>query len=298
MGKEIQELYDHNKKPIKIVGVMCSKRSKNECAREDPSNLEVLKVALNEARKLGAETEILDLRELKIGACKECYSTCPAQCRFNEKTTQCDCYMFKQDTIFLDNGEFMPIEEAYDKLDKKEFFRLYHSKGNLAEQDDMWKVYKSFLEADGIIFSTSTIFYSRPALLQIMLSRLCALDGGVEEIWGDGKNLGNSINYAKRKGIGYKERLYGRQVAFINISKEGDSVTPDLMKACSMMGMNIIPFSVSYKTLWYDDKTNRKDKSSVINDEYTISLAKDIGKEMVKRIKSSDRKYGTIGKVV
>ena len=32
------------------------------------------------------KVEIIDLRKLKIGPCKECYSSCPAQCRFNEET--------------------------------------------------------------------------------------------------------------------------------------------------------------------------------------------------------------------
>ena len=291
-------LYNFKGRKIKIIGISCSKRNSHECAREDPTSLELLKIALKEAEKLGAEKEIIDLRELKINTCNECYSTCPAQCRFNEKTYQCDCYLFKHDTIFVNEKEFYPIEEAYDKLTKKEFFEKYFNKGTFARRDDMWIVYKKMLEADGVIFSTSTSYYSRNALLQSMLSRFCALDGGVEKIWGDGKNLGNSIKYSSNKTNTYKMRLYGRQVGFINVSKEGDSVTPDLMKACTMMGMKIIPLGVSYHVQWYNDPTHRKDKSLTLEDPYTLQLTKHLGKKIVEEVKQSNRTYGALSKVV
>ncbi|HRZ85946.1 MAG TPA: NAD(P)H-dependent oxidoreductase [Candidatus Paceibacterota bacterium] len=296
--KKTNCLCDCSKKPIKIVGVMTSNRSKYGCAREDPIANELLKVALKEAEKNGAKTEIIDLRMLKIGPCKECYSSCPAQCRFSERSFQCDCYSFKKDFMFLNSKEFMSMEDAYDKLDKKTFFDILYDERRFAERDNMWIVYKSFLEADGIIFATSTNFYSRPALLQVMISRLTALDGGVEELWGDGKNLGNSIKYAKNPKNMYKQRLYGKNVAFINVSKEGDSVTPNLMKACSMMGMKIIPLSVSSHVNWYEDKTFRNDKSKTLKDSYTLSLAKNIGSKIVEEVKRSNRKYGMLSLVV
>ncbi len=283
-------LYSLKGKP-KILGISSGKRSKYECAREDPVSLYYLKLALNEAKKAGADTKLIDLRDLKINPCKECYSTCPAQCRFNEATNQCDCYPYKRDSLFA-KGKIIPLEDAYEALDKKEFFRLYHNPGTFAEQDDMWIVYKAMLEADGIIFATATNFYDRPALLQIMLSRLCALDGGVEKLWGDGKNLNNSIKYSKNPNAAYKQRLYNKWCAFINVSKEGDSVTPNLMKACSMMGMRIIPLSTAYRVNWYDDPTHRKDTINSKKDKYTLSLTKHIGEEIVKQIKQSQRNYG------
>lgn len=286
------------KKKIKILGISSGKRKSYECAKEDPVSLYYLKLALREAEKAGAKTEIIDLHDLKIGACKECYSTCPAQCRFNEKTNQCDCYMFKNDTIFVDENTFMPIEDAYDKLSKKEFFKQYHSEGDFAERDDMWKVYKALREADGIIFATSTQYYGRPALLQAMLSRLCALDGGVEELWGDGKNLKNSIAYAKSPKAVYKQRLYNKWCAFINCSKEGDSVSPNLMKACVMMGMKVIPLGVAYRVNWYEDKTHRSDTEKSKKDGYALSLVRHIGKEIVEQAKKSERKYGIYSKTV
>lgn len=285
-------LFDYSKKKIKIVGISSSKRNKFECAREDPISLELLKISLREVEKEGAEVQLIDLRDLEIGSCKECYSTCPSQCRFNEKSFQCDCYMFKEDTIFRDNGEFYPIEKAYDKMTKKEFFKNYHKSGNFARKDEMYVVHKALMEADGVIFSTFTSYYSRPALLQVMFSRLCALDGGVEDLWGDGKNLNNSIKYARSKDAKYKQRLYGKWTGFINVSKEGDSVTPDLMKACTMLGMKTIPLGVSYKSVWYDDKTHRSDKKRVLSDKFTVSQAKHIGKTMVEEIKKSNRYYG------
>jgi len=288
---------DNTGKRVRILGIMGSKRSAGDCAREDSINLELLNIALKEARKSGADVELLDLRDLRIGACKECYSTCPAQCRFNEETFQCDCYPFKEDA-FLHNGEFISMKEAYDNLSRKDFFRIYNSKYAFKPGDDMWMVYRAMLEADGIIFSGYTCFYSRPALLQIMFSRLCALDGGVSELWGDSKNLNNSINYARRKNVKYKQRLYGKHAAFINVSKEGDSVSPDLMKACTMMGMRIIPFSVAYHVVWYGDKTHRGDKKKAMKDNYTISMAKGIGKVMVQDVMNNSRVYGTYNSVV
>ncbi|MEK6959104.1 MAG: NAD(P)H-dependent oxidoreductase [archaeon] len=285
-------LNDCSKKPIKVVGVMCSKREEYACAKEDPINLELLKIALSEAEKAGAKIELIDLRHLQIGACKECYSTCPAQCRYDEENNQCDCYTHKTDGVFVDDNTLLPLDEAYDRLPKKDFFKAYNSPGDFVKKDEMWKVYKALYEADGIIFSTSTSYYSRPALLQNMFSRLCALDGGVEKLWGDGKNLENSVKYALNKKAFYKQRLYGKHVAFINVSKEGDSVSPDLMKACTMMGMKILPLGVAYAVSWYDDSTHRNDKKKVLSDKYALNLTRRIGSVMVREIKRNERIYG------
>jgi len=284
--------------PIKILGISTAYRGKYECAKEDPISLELLRISLKEAKKYGAKIKLINLRELKIHPCKECYSTCPAQCRFNEELNMCDCYPRKSPRIFLEDGKNFSLEDAYNKLDKNTFLKKIQDKHFYDEGDDMWIVYQAMREADGIIFSSFTSFYSRPALMQIMLSRLCALDGGVEELWGDGKNLNNSIRYAKDSSKLYKQRLYGKYTAFINVSKEGDSVSPDLMKACTMMGMRIIPASVCYGVCWYIDKTHRKDKISLLKDKYTLNLAKNIGKKLFDEIKHSDRKYGFYSAIV
>ena len=280
-----------------VVGISSGKRAKEGCAREDPVSLYYLKLALKEAEKNGAETKLIDLRELKINPCKECYSTCPAQCRFNEETNQCDCYAYKEDSLYV-KGKVISLEKAYDILDKKEFFKLYNNKLTFAERDDMWVVYEAMRKADGIIFATSTDYYSRPPLLQIMISRFAALDGGVEELWGDGKNLGNSIKYAKNPKAKYKQRLYGKWCAFINCSKEGDSVSPNLMKAFNMMGMKIIPLGVAYRVNLYDDITHRSDSRRSKEDKYSLSLVKHIGKNIVEEIKKSPREYGIYSNTV
>ena len=290
--------FDINRDKVKVLGISSAKRSEQDCAREDPTSLWLLKLALEQARKSGAKTELIDLRELQIGPCKECYSTCPAHCRFSEKTNQCDCYFFKEDTLFLDENTPVPIEDAYEMLTKDEFFKRFYDKGWYAERDDMWMIYQAMRQADAVIFATATHFYGRPALLQNMFSRLCALDGGVEKLWGDGKNLDNSIKYARSPRNKYKQRLYGKHVAFINCSKEGDSVTPNLMKACTMMGMKIIPYSVAYRVNWYNDPTYRSDTSNTKKDKYSIELAKDIGRQIVEEVKHSSRKYGTYTSVI
>ncbi len=293
----VNYLYDFSKKPIKIVGIASSKRSKYECAKEDPISNELLKIALDEAKKAGAEVELINLHDLKINPCKECYSTCPAQCRFNEENFMCDCYKRTTDMIYSDKNELFEIKKAYDVLSKEEFFRNYESKENFVPKDEMYLVYKALMEADGIIFSTFTSFYSRPALLQIMLSRFCALDGGVEELWGDGKNLKASYKYAKEKGI-YKQRLYGKHFGIINVSKEGDSVSPDLLKMGVMLGMKNVPLGIGYGLSWYDDETHKSDKTKVLNSKYTLRLTKELGKNIVQEIKNSPRKYGKISDLV
>jgi len=290
--------FDVGRGKIKILGISSSKRASWDCARADPLSFELLKIALEEAEKAGAETKLIDLRELKIHPCKECYSTCPAQCRFNEKTNQCDCYLFKEDHIFIDEKTPMPLDKAYDILPKEEFLQKLNDEGWHAERDDMWKVYEAMRWADGIIFATFTEFYGRPSLFQNMFSRLTALDGGVEELWGDGKNLKNSIKYARNPKNKYKQRLFGKHVAFINCSKEGDLVTPNLMKACTMMGMKIIPFSVAYSVNWYADPTFLSDTSNTLKDKYTLELVRFLGKKIVEECKKSSRKYGIYSSIV
>lgn len=272
---------------VRILGISSGKRDAESCAREDPVSLHYLKLALKEAEKHGAETQLIDLRDLRIGACKECYSTCPSQCRFNKKTFQCDCYPFKEDVV-LSKGRVLTLEAAQKQFGNK-FIDTYNS--GFVERDDMWIVYKAMLEADGIIFATATNYYSRPALMQAMFSRLCAIDGGVEELWGDGKNLNNSIKYAKSNAT-YNQRLYGKLCAFINCSKEGDSVTPDMMKACVMMGMKVIPLGCAYRVNWYYEPTHRSDTPNSKKDSYTLHLLKHIGHEIVSEAKKSNRKYG------
>jgi multimeric flavodoxin WrbA len=287
-----------NEGPIKILGISCANRSKNSCAKEDPISLSLLKTTLKEAEKKGAKTQLIDLRDLKIGICKECYSSCPAQCRFNEKNFMCDCYPRTEPTVFLNDGTSLSLEEAYTKLSKEEFLERIQNDHVFDQGDDMNIVYRAIMEADGIIFAGFTNYYGRPAAMQLMLSRLCALDGGVEKLWGDGKNLQNSIKYSKNKSNMYKQRLYGKFAAFINVSKEGDSVSPNLMKACTMMGMRIIPFSVAYRVNWYNEPTHRVDMKNSLNDSYTIALTRKIAEEMVHSIKDSDRKYGIYSSVV
>jgi multimeric flavodoxin WrbA len=289
---------DYLKGPIKILGISCSNRAENDCARENPISLELLKITLKEAKKNGAQIELINLKDLTIGPCKECYSSCPAQCRFHEKLNMCDCYPRKNPTIILDNGDQFSLQDAYERLNKEDFLKNIKDKHHFDSGDDMHIVYNAMREADGIIFAGFSCYYSRPPLMQAMFSRLAALDGGVEKLWGDGKNLKNSINYSKNPKNQYNQRLYGKQVAFINSSKEGDSVSPDLMKACSMMGMKIIPFSTCSRVNGYTEPTHRVDMKNSLKDEYILSLTKFIGKKIVEESKKSDRKYGIYSPVV
>ena len=86
--KESQEIKKHFfERKIRVLGVSGSKRAKDDCPAEDSTTEWLLEKCLDEARKLGAETKIMKLREYNIQPCKGCYSTTNTQCHY-----KCTCY--------------------------------------------------------------------------------------------------------------------------------------------------------------------------------------------------------------
>ena len=74
-------------KDIKAIGISGSARDESDMALEDSNSEFLLNCTLDELKKLGAKTELLQLRKYDIKPCKACYSTTNAHCHF-----PCSCY--------------------------------------------------------------------------------------------------------------------------------------------------------------------------------------------------------------
>jgi multimeric flavodoxin WrbA len=144
-GETIKEakLMDERKKKgkIKVLGISGSARDKNDTAQEE-SNSEILLIkCLEYCKKLGAETELIKLRNYKIEHCKACYSTTNTQCHF-----YCSCY----------------------------------PKGT-SMGDDMTNIlYDRVIEADAIIFATPVNNFNVSTLMKAFIDRCISLDGSLK----------------------------------------------------------------------------------------------------------------------
>ncbi|MBI2665087.1 flavodoxin family protein [Candidatus Woesearchaeota archaeon] len=72
---------------IKVVGISGSARDDMDMAKEKSNSEELLERCLRYCKDLGAEIELLPLRNYNIKYCKACYSTTNTQCHF-----YCSCY--------------------------------------------------------------------------------------------------------------------------------------------------------------------------------------------------------------
>lgn len=125
---------------IKVLGISGSARDEFDTSQENSSSEELLKVCLNECKKLGAETELVPLRKYNIKPCKACYSTANTQCHF-----YCSCY----------------------------------SKGS-PQEDDMTKmIYDKILEADVLILATPVNNFSMSTHMKTFVDRCISLDGSL-----------------------------------------------------------------------------------------------------------------------
>ncbi len=78
-------------KKIRVLGVSASMRSVNDYAAESSNSEWLLDKCLDEAKKSGAETKKIALRDYTIEPCKACYSTTNTQCHY-----KCTCYAGKE----------------------------------------------------------------------------------------------------------------------------------------------------------------------------------------------------------
>ncbi len=137
--KEAEKL-NRKKQTFKAIGISSSMRDVFDMAQEDSNSELLLKEALDELEKLGAESELVKLRKYNIRPCKLCYSTTNTQCHF-----YCSCY----------------------------------PKGT-ATGDDMSNImYDKILTADIIIFATPVNNFKISSLLALFLDRCISLDGSL-----------------------------------------------------------------------------------------------------------------------
>lgn len=236
--KEFFELNKIKKGKITILGISGSARAEFDNAQEKSNSEELLQVALEECKKLGAEVEMIKLREYKIGYCKACYSTCNTQCHF-----YCTCY-----------GKNTPLE------------------------DDMTtKLYDKILKADGIIFATPVNNFSMSTLMKTFIDRAISLDGSLSPANPKSpKDKELNIKHMRYIGLTAEEnnpatgmirRFSGKVAGIITTGhEEGASLAiSSLFMTLNHFGMLFPPFSnmyamSSYKNPTFEDKKITQDK--------------------------------------
>ena len=110
-------------------------------AQEDSNSERLLAACLQHCNKLGANSEMIKLRDYRIEYCKACYSTTNTQCHF-----YCSCY----------------------------------PKGTPTGDDMSNILYDKILEADVIIFATPVNNFKVSSLMSLFLDRCISLDGSLK----------------------------------------------------------------------------------------------------------------------
>lgn len=137
--KQAQRLA-RSKKKIKALGISGSARDQFDMAAENSNSEFLLKECLKELSLIGAETELIPLRNYNIKPCKACYSTTNTQCHF-----YCSCY----------------------------------PKGT-ATADDMSNIlYDKILESDILIFATPVNNFKISSYMALFIDRCISLDGSL-----------------------------------------------------------------------------------------------------------------------
>jgi len=138
---EAKSINLNKNKRVKVLGISGSARSKDDMAQEDSNSEALLNKCLEHCKKIGADTEMIKLRDYKIEHCKACYSTTNTQCHF-----YCSCY-----PKGTPNGDDMS-NILYDKV----------------------------LGADVIIFATPVNNFSMSTLMKAFIDRCISLDGSLK----------------------------------------------------------------------------------------------------------------------
>lgn len=129
------------KTKIKALGISGSARNEFDMAAENSNSEFLLNECLKELQKLGAETELIPLRNYNIKPCKACYSTTNNQCHF-----YCSCY----------------------------------PKGTPSGDDMSNILYDKILEADILIFGTPVNNFKMSTFMTLFLDRCISLDGSLQ----------------------------------------------------------------------------------------------------------------------
>jgi len=125
---------------VKVLGISGSARDPSGMAKEESNSERLLKICLEQCKKLGAEAELLSLREYDIKPCQACYSTINTHCHY-----PCSCY----------------------------------PKGTPAGDDMSNILYDKVLAADVLLFATPINNFKISSYLSLFLDRCISLDGSL-----------------------------------------------------------------------------------------------------------------------
>lgn len=204
---------------IKVLGISGSARDKHDMAQEESNSEELLKVCLEQCKKLGGETELIKLRNFRIEHCRACYSTTNTQCHF-----YCSCY----------------------------------PKGT-PRADDMSNIlYDKVLNADCLIFATPVNNFNVTTPMKAFIDRCISLDGSLKPANPKApKDKELNIKHMKFieltadndvPGSGMLRRFIGKVAgALVTGHEEGASmVISNLFMTFNHFGMLFPPFSNMY----------------------------------------------------
>ncbi|HJX05751.1 MAG TPA: flavodoxin family protein [Candidatus Nanoarchaeia archaeon] len=266
-AKDMAGKKNKNKK-IRVLGISGSARDKYDMAQEESNSEELLKVCLENCKKLGAETELIKLREYRIEHCKACYSTTNTQCHF-----YCSCY----------------------------------PKGT-PKADDMSNIlYDKVLEADAIIFATPVNNFNVSTLMKAFIDRCISLDGSLQPA-NPKVPKDKELNIKHMKfveltanndipGSGMLRRFTGKVAGVIVTGHEEGAamVISNLFMTFNHFGMLFPPFSNMYAMSSVCNSTYA-DKKIVLTDCFkgeTKLLAQNVmhAAELLRNSKPTDWKY-------
>ena len=226
---------------IKVIGISGSARSDSDMAKEKSNSETLLEVSLEKCKKLGADVELIALRDFKIDYCKACYSTVNTQCHH-----PCSCY----------------------------------PTGTPSADDMSNTLYDKILTADAIIFATPVNNFKISTLLAAFIDRCISLDGSLAPADpNDPKNKELNTKHMKYiemtadqkvPGSGLLRRFLGKTAGIIVTGhEEGASmVISQLFLTLNHFGMVFPPFSNMY-AMSNVCKSTYEDKPQVLSDCYT-----------------------------
>jgi len=255
-------------KKFKVLGISGSARSSSDMAQESSNSEELLRRCLNYCKKLGAEIELIPLKDYKIEHCKACYSTTNTQCHF-----YCSCY----------------------------------PKGTPLADDMSNILYDKVISADAIIFATPVNNFKISTLMAAFIDRCISLDGSLSPANPkDPKNKELNIKHMKFiektadpkiPGSGMLRRFSGKIAGVIVTGhEEGASmVISNLFMTLNHFGMQFPSFSSMYAMANVCNSTY-EDKKIVLSDcfDYETKLLADnvmLALKNSKNCKPTDWKY-------
>lgn len=264
-AKDLDEKFRARKK-IKVLGISGSARDELDMAQENSNSEQLLIECLDNCKKLGAETELIKLREYKIEHCKACYSTCNTQCHF-----YCSCYPKGKEGDDMTNI-------LYDKI----------------------------LGADVIIFATPVNNFNISTLMKTFVDRCISLDGSLTpanpKVPKDKELNKKHMKFIELTcdgdlGSGMLRRFLGKVAGIIVTGHEEGAamVISNLFMTFNHFGMLFPPFSNMYAMSSVCNSTY-KDKEIVLNECYreeTKLLAENVmnAAKLLKQVKPSSWKY-------